>query len=370
MRVAVAMSGGMDSTAAAFLLKREGHEVTGLHMQLHEYSEESWELAKKAAAQIDVPIYRVDFTREFQERVVTRFVQEYARGRTPSPCPLCNRFVKMTGMLDQAAARGCEKLATGHYARVLIDESGPSLVRALDKRKDQSYFLFMVPRHTLSRILFPLGEFTKSAARSLLRDEGIPFRESDESQELCFIPDNDYRGFLMKKGIAARPGPVKDLEDNIIGTHEGITRFTVGQRRGIGVCGPEPLYVLRIDPRSNTVYVGPKELTYVSSVKIKDVNLLTSEPPGIGGRCEVKVRSTAKAAPSRVTSVTEDELEISFDEPQSGVAPGQAAVLYSGDRVLGGGWIEESSPRMRGAGGSGGPRNSPTDQASFGRKNG
>jgi len=341
MRVAVAMSGGMDSTAAALLLKSEGHEVLGLYMRLHSFSETAWELAEKAAAEIGIPIRKVDLTQDFQRLVVAPFVSEYAMGRTPSPCPLCNRFIKMGLLWEEAVSAGCEKLATGHYARIVITRDGPILLRALDKGKDQSYFLFMLTREMLDRVLFPLNGVTKRQVRELVRTKGISVWETDESQELCFVAGSDYRRLLEERCVEPRPGPIMDLNGNVLGRHGGMTSFTVGQRRGLGIPGAEPLYVVRIDPKTDTVYVGTRRETYVAGVRLGKVNLLTSSPLRVEQRLTIKVRSTARAVGCKLTGIDPAGLTVLFDEPQAGVAPGQAGVLYSGARVIGGGWIEE-----------------------------
>lgn len=343
MKVAVAMSGGMDSTATALLLKRQGHEVKGLHMSLHSHSDTTWQRAKSGAEQVGVPIERVDLAEDFCELVVRRFVQEYSRGRTPSPCPICNRFIKMTRLLEKAVSLGCEKLATGHYARIEAGPDGPVLLRGVDRRKDQSYFLFMVTPEMLDRIIFPLGGRTKTGVKELLKEEGISLWQSDESQELCFVPDNDYRRFLESKGIESRPGPIMDLQGNILGVHRGIIGFTVGQRRGLGISGRKPLYVVRIDPATDAVFVGVREETYVSSTTITRVHFLVPSLPATGERFKVKVRSTARPVDCVIATFADDTLRLRYDEPQAGVAPGQAAVLYRGERVIGGGWIEESA---------------------------
>lgn len=343
MKVAVAMSGGMDSTATALLLKKQGHEVQGLHMRLHPASEVAWERAKDAAAQVGVSIERVDLAKAFFEQVISGFIQEYSQGRTPSPCPICNRFIKMTRLLEKAVSLGCAKLSTGHYARLEAGPDGPALLRGLDRRKDQSYFLFMMTPGILERIILPLGSLTKIRVKELLKREGISVWRSDESQELCFVPDNDYRGFLKSKGIESRPGPIKDLAGNILGVHKGIIGFTVGQRRGLGVSGRKPLYVVRIDPTIDTVFVGVREDTYVTSTTITGINFLVPSPPMVGDRFTVKVRSTARAVDCAIAYVGDDRLRLTYDEPQAGVAPGQAAVLYRGERVIGGGWIEDSA---------------------------
>ncbi len=250
--VAVAMSGGIDSTATALVLKKEGFEVVGIHMRLHECSDAARESAHKAAAEIGVPIHAVDFRREFSRLVVKPFVDEYSRGRTPSPCPLCNRCIKMSLLFDHAASLGCEMLATGHYARVIQGEAGPELWKGKDRAKDQSYFLFALSREMLTRTMFPLGDFTKAQVRELLKGEHVSMWESEESQELCFVPDGDYRGFLSKQGVSDLPGNIVDLRGNVLGRHSGISKFTVGQRKGLGVCGPDPSYVVRIDVDTKT----------------------------------------------------------------------------------------------------------------------
>ena len=339
MRVAVAMSGGVDSTASALILRRKGHDVIGFHVRLHPRSDQSWEMAKAAAEQIGVPIHQVDLSEEFRNLVIGHFVEEYSRGRTPSPCPLCNRFIKMTLLFDQARAFGCKQLATGHYARIGGTPDQPVLMRGKDKRKDQSYFLFMLTRQILGRTIFPLGELTKTRVRELLRVEGISVWESDESQELCFIPDGDYREFLRKHGIADRPGRIVDSVGTMVGKHKGVANYTVGQRRGLGISRPKPVYVVSVDPESNTVVVGNREETLRPAFTINKINLLTPEQPSAGERFDVKIRSTSPAVPCMIGECRDDSMEIRFEKPQPGVAPGQAAVLYSGDTVAGGGWI-------------------------------
>jgi tRNA-specific 2-thiouridylase len=340
------MSGGMDSTASAWLLKQQGYQVVGLHMRLHAGSQSSWEKAKAAAAEIGVPIREVDLTDKFDRHVIEPFVNEYRAGRTPSPCPLCNRFIKMTALWEAAVALGCEKLATGHYARIGGTPEEPQLLKSADTRKDQSYFLFMLTREMLARVIFPVGAMTKVNVRELLRKQRISVVETEESQELCFVPGDDYRAFLKDQGVEARPGFIKDLNGTVMGRHEGVARFTVGQRRGLGISAPRALYVVRIDPSDNTVYVGSKEETYVRKVVISTANFLVSPKPPAGAHFEVKVRSTSPSVPCEVVRYNGDGLELKLDKPQSGVAPGQAAVLYSGERVVGGGWITENAAAL------------------------
>jgi len=339
MRVAAAMSGGVDSTASALILKEEGHDVVGVHMHLYPHGDAAWQAAQRAAEELGIPLSRVDLSREFEERVVRFFVQEYARGRTPSPCPICNRFIKTTLLYGHAQSLGCEALATGHYARIGGSPEHPLLLKGLDKAKDQSYFLSMIRRDSLSRTLFPLGQWTKTRVRNLLSERGILIAQSGESQELCFVPDGNYRTFLRTYGLEDRPGYIVNSSGKILGKHKGISGYTVGQRRGLGIPAARPLYVIGIKPESNTVVVGDKEETFVSEFTATDFNLLADKRPGVGEQYHVKVRSTSPPVPCRVVSVKGGTLTAGFDKPQAGVAPGQAAVLYSGDVVVGGGWI-------------------------------
>jgi len=333
------MSGGMDSTTAALLLKRQGCEVVGLHMILHEGSAETWEHARTAAEEIAVPIHRVDLRREFASLVVEPFVREYAVGRTPSPCPICNRFIKMELLFEQATSLGCTALATGHYARIAEISGEQALVKGADEAKDQSYFLFMLTPKILRRCLFPLGELTKDRVRRFLRTEGISASESSESQELCFIPGGNYREFLRDRGVSALPGPIVDTQGRKIGAHGGIAFYTVGQRHGLRVCAPRPLYVIRIEGERNTIVVGERGDTLVSGVRLAGINRIRNACLIAGERFCIKVRSTSRAVGCTLVSIEDDSAAVQFDEPQSGVAPGQAGVLYHGDRVIGGGWI-------------------------------
>jgi tRNA-specific 2-thiouridylase len=340
MRIAVAMSGGMDSTAAALLLKKQGHEIVGLHMLLHSNSEITWISAQEVAEELGIPIYLVDLSRDFTEQVISPFVEQYTKGLTPSPCPICNRTIKMGLLFEHARRFGCELLATGHYAKIVRGSQGPMLFRGKDASKDQSYFLFNLSEEMLERTVFPLGQFTKKETREMLLSESISSAQSEESQELCFIPGGDYRRFLRERNILPKPGHILDSRGRILGEHHGITNFTVGQRRGIGICAPRPLYVIRIDAVTNTVVVGFREETLRKSFRIRSVNLIQTYRPLSGDRFQIKVRSTSKAVACTVVGESDACLDLELDEPQSGISAGQAGVLYSGDQVIGGGWID------------------------------
>ncbi len=337
MRIAVAMSGGMDSTAAVLLLKNEGHEILGLHMRLHSASDSSWLQARHAAEQLGIAIRAVDLSLEFCKYVVEPFLDQYLKGLTPSPCPQCNRRIKFGLLHERARSLGCDMLATGHYAR--IADSG-RLLKGIDTSKDQSYFLFNLPATILGSVLFPLGGYAKTDIRDMLRREGIAAAHSEESQELCFIPGGDYRLFLREKGVPEKPGDILNINGDVLGRHSGIAHFTVGQRRGLGICAPRPLYVVRIDPATNSVIVGFREETLRQKLWIRNLNVFPLHSFSRGDRFQVKVRSTSRAVWCSVSDICQDRVELTLDCPQSGIAPGQAAVLYLEDEIVGGGWIE------------------------------
>jgi tRNA-specific 2-thiouridylase len=334
------MSGGVDSTATALLLKQSGLPVVGLHMRLHSYSKTTEELTRTVAKEIGVPVFVRDLSQDFNKLVIDPFLREYSRGRTPSPCPICNRWIKATLLFEHARSLGCDTLATGHYARIEEIAGRYALLKAEDRTKDQSYFLFMLTPEILRRTLFPLGTLSKDYVRGFLRSEGITVSESEESQELCFIPNCDYKAFLSYHGIGSQPGPIVDLRGEVLGRHEGIYRYTVGQRRGLGVCAPKPYYVVKIVADTNTIVVGTREETFASTVRISKVNILEPSRLSINATFDIKIRSTTVPVPCTLIRKSEDFLEFKFDQPQPAVAPGQAAVLYYGDRVIGGGWID------------------------------
>jgi tRNA-uridine 2-sulfurtransferase len=342
MKMAVALSGGVDSACAALLMKEAGHLVTGLHMKLTPGQNDAWPKARSVAESLDVPIELVDLTTHFQREIISYFVSEYSRGRTPSPCPPCNRKIKMKFLLEHAFRSGADKLVTGHYARIIEKDNAFHLLKGLDSAKDQSYFLFMLDQETLSNLYFPLGELTKTMARKIVAGHNLAVQCEQDSQELCFVHNALYTDFLLAQGAKPEPGHVMDADGLIIGKHRGIIFYTVGQRKGLGVCRPEPSYVIEINAENNSVIVGGKNSTLVSRILINNLTFISHERALAGSEFMVKVRSTSREAPCIIEEKRADALVVAFQSPQSGVAPGQAAVLYNGDEVIGGGWIERS----------------------------
>jgi tRNA-specific 2-thiouridylase len=346
-RIVVAMSGGVDSSVVAALAARSGAETIGVTLRLYDAGQvaarsktccagQDIHDAKLVADRLGIAHHVFDYESRFRESVIESFADEYARGRTPIPCISCNQGVKFTDLLGFARELGADCLATGHYVRRAIGPHGPELHRAADPARDQSYFLFATTRAQLDFLRFPLGDLPKPAVREIARELALAVADKPDSQDICFVPDGDYARIVKKvRPETAVEGEIVDGAGRVLGTHGGLIHFTVGQRRGLEIGGqPEPLYVLRLEPESGRVVVGPKRALAVRAARLSGVNWL-----GEGQREEltVKVRSLARPAPARF-----DGENVHFDAPEYGVSPGQAAVLYEGDRVLGGGWIEET----------------------------
>ena len=353
-RIVVAMSGGVDSSVVAALAARSGAEVIGVTLQLYDHGESVGRSrtccagqdiydARTVADRLGIAHYVFDYESRFRDSVIERFADEYVAGRTPIPCISCNQGVKFTDLLSLARDLGAACLATGHYVRRRVGPHGPELHRASDPARDQSYFLFATTRDQLDFLRFPLGDLPKPAVREIARELALSVAGKPDSQDICFVPDGDYAGLVEKiRPDSARPGEIVDRDGRILGSHRGLIHFTVGQRRGLEIGGqPEPLYVLRLEPESGRVVVGPKQALAVRSARLDGVNWL-GETQGDG--LSVKVRSLAKPVPARFDprSGSGAGASVHFDRPEYGVAPGQAAVLYDGDRVLGGGWISET----------------------------
>lgn len=358
-RVVVAMSGGVDSSVVAALLHDAGHEVVGI--TLHLYGRGSRNAgtktccagqdvydARRVADHLGIPHYVLDYEKRFQDNVMQDFADRYAEGVTPVPCVLCNQRVKFRDLLDTAMELDADWMATGHYVRRVEGPRGPELHRAADASKDQSYFLFATSRTQLERLRFPLGGFSKEQTRQAAVRAGVGVAEKPESQDICFVPDGNYRDIVRTlRPDTAAAGDIVHVDGRVLGSHAGITGFTVGQRRGLGVTDAgQPLYVVRIDAAERRVVVGPKESLGVSGISIRDVNWLadeTSEPGTELNDVQLRVRSTHRGTSGRVRLLAGVRAEVSFQSPEQAVAPGQAAVFYRGSRVLGGGWIEPRS---------------------------
>lgn len=352
-KIMVAMSGGVDSSLVAALLHEQGHTVTGVTMHLWEGDDaglhesqccslEMTEGARRVCARLGVPYYVFNYQREFRRHVIQYFVDEYARGYTPNPCLACNRDLKFRFLLERAAALGFDALATGHYARVLPPEGegGYRLLRGVDSAKDQSYVLHMLGQAELPRVLFPLGELHKPTVRAMAAERGLATAYTPESQDICFIPDNDYRRFLREElPESNRSGPIMHVDGRMLGSHNGLPNYTIGQRRGLGVQVATPLFVTALDTDSNTLVVGPAEALERHTLQVEQVKSVQGSWPEGSFRCGVQIRAHAAPSAATITTLADGRLEARFDEGQRAVTPGQAAVLYAGDEVLGGGRI-------------------------------
>ncbi len=354
-RVVVAMSGGVDSSVTAALLLRSGFEVVGITMRLGSQdsegqdsarpsccSIESVEDARRVAGQLGIPFYAVNFETAFKEEVVDYFCQEYSAGRTPNPCVICNERLKFGKLMHLAHELEATHVATGHYARISRDDvAGRYILRkGVDAQKDQSYALFSLTQDQLKHTLTPLGEYTKSEVRDMAKSLSLKVAHRPESQELCFIWDNDYNRFLRERISGnIHPGPILDIAGNVVGEHRGVQFYTIGQRKGLGSFG-KPMYVLRIDPRANAIVIGNEDDLLVDRLTASGANFISI--PKLDGHTEVtaKIRYTDPGAEAVASPMSDDRFQVVFSEPRKTVTPGQAVVLYDGDTVLGGGWID------------------------------
>ena len=359
MKVVVAMSGGVDSSVAAAILKEEGYQVIGVTMQIWPSDKQAHEVdrfggccglsavedAKGAAYKLDISHYVMNFRDIFAQKVISHFCQEYSLGRTPNPCIRCNQYIKFDALLERARRLGADFVATGHYARIKKGEASGRyfLKKGIDRRKDQSYVLYPLTQEQLSHTLLPIGNFTKERVREIAGELGLPVAAKPESQEICFIPDDDYPKFLEEHiPQAVKPGPIVDKEGSILGEHKGILFYTVGQRKGLGISAKEPFYVTAIDRERNTLIVGNKEDVYGNKLIASKLNWITIEKLKQPITVKAKIRYRHQEAEAAITPLDEEQVYVEFKEPQMAISPGQAIVLYHVDSVVGGGTIEQA----------------------------
>ncbi len=362
------MSGGVDSSVAAHLLRTEGHDIVGLFMRhgqaapgacatgaspaalpivtpaAHKQgccSASDADDARHVADRLDIPFYALNFEQEFG-RIIDYFVDEYTSGRTPNPCVMCNNWLKFGKLFDYADQIGADLVATGHYAQIGRGAAGETtLLRGMDASKDQSYVLFGIERRNLDRVLFPIGGYQKADIRAMAKDLGLRVADKKDSQEICFVPDGDYAKFVETRlgDDFESAGELVTVEGDVVGHHAGVQHYTIGQRKGLGVAFGEPRYVVRLEPVERRVVIGTREQLARNEFTASAVNWLIDEPPA-AFECDVKIRYLSKPTAATITPLSERRMRVALHEPRDGVAPGQAAVCYDGDRVLGGGWIE------------------------------
>ncbi len=349
--IVVAMSGGVDSSTVAAMLHAQGYKVIGITLQLYDYGlaigkkgaccagQDIYD-AKMVAEKLNIPHYVLDYESKFKESVIDDFADSYIRGETPLPCVRCNQSVKFKDLLKVAKDLGADGLATGHYVRKIEGEDGPELHTGLDPNKDQSYFLFATTKEQLEFIHFPLGNLDKAETRALAKNYSLEVADKADSQDICFVPQGNYREVIEKvRPKATLEGKILHIDGYELGKHNGIVNFTIGQRKGLGIYFTEALYVIKIDPKDNIVYVGPEAALNRSEFIIKDINWLAKSLGNNEIEAKVKIRSSRPAAWARVKNLQDNQMQITLFSPERAISPGQPCVIYDNERVLGGGWI-------------------------------
>lgn len=349
-RVVVAMSGGVDSSLAAALLKKAGYDVIGVTMQIWPADApdkeggccgtEAVESAKRVAYQLGIPHFVMNFRDIFAQQVIADFCQEYARGRTPNPCVRCNHYIKFGSLMERAKWLDADLLATGHYARIETSPQGCRLLKAVDRSKDQSYFLYTLGQQELSHLLFPLGDMLKTEVRKMAAKLGLPSADRRESQDICFIPDNDYRSFVARH-VVSQPGDVVGTKGEVLGKHDGLAYYTVGQRHGLGIASDQPLYVLKLRAETNHILVGSEEQLLTDALTTSRLTWVSGQAPGVTFAATAKIRHRSPEVPVSVR-IDGETAYVKFEQPQRAVTPGQSIVFYQGEVVLGGGIINDS----------------------------